>query len=332
MSSWNRVATTVFAFLAMTATGLPQTPEAYESLTDYFDEPPPGDLPVMFAPGIASTDLHDDWPPVFTPDGSEVILRVVGPAKNDHVTGSLLHSVREGEAWQPPVPLWFSNQFLEVEGFPAMSPDGSRLFVSTARAEWKGQGEPDRDIWVFQRVPRGWDEPERVGPSVNSDMHDLVTCVGSDGTLYFDREPRTGEWFSKTYYAKPDASGGYQDPVELLIPGSLQFTKVCISPDDGYLVMTGFHSTRSLDLYVSFKTGDDTWGEPVNLESINSPFSDKFPVLSHDGHYLFFASRRTPTEQTPPRLWDATEIQPAPRGNQVDVYWVSTAVIERLRP
>jgi hypothetical protein len=112
----------------------------------------------------------------------------------------------------------------------------------------------------------------------------------------------------------------------------MNFSKFLVAHDGSYLVMTGPHPTRGLDLYVSFRAPDGSWDEPINLESINSPRSDKFPGLSPDGRFLFFASRRTPAEQTPPRFWDALELRPSPRGNQVDVYWVSTEVIERLRP
>lgn len=329
----------VAASLAMLAVGCGSGQEARSFPIvrgDYFGASPPGDLPVMFAPGIASTDLHDDWHPVFSPDGNEAILRVVGPAEGDRVVGVLLHSVRVGGVWSAPAPLWFSNEVLDVEGFVALSADGSRLFVSTVRPE-QVAGEAagaalDRDIWIFERKDGAWGEPRNAGPSVNSDLHDLVTSVGADGTLYFDREPVSGEWFSTTYYARPDGSGGYLDPVELKLPGDLRFTKVAVAPDDSYLVITGFHPGRNLDLYVSFRTQDGEWGEPINLESTNSDRSDKFPGVSPDGRYLFFASRRTPAAQTPPRWWDALTLGPAPRGNQVDIYWVSTQVIERLRP
>ena len=325
-------------FLQLLACGVGlggQEPDGFPHVRGaYFGEPPPGLVPRLFAPGIASTDLGDDWPPLFTPDGTEVLLRVVAPKGDGSVVGILMSSVRVQGVWQPPEPLWFSNEFLEVEGFPALALDGASLFVSTAREEWTGEGDPDRDIWVFQREARGWGEPTRVGPSVNSDLHDLITAVGPDGTLYFDREPREGSWYSRSYLARPDSGGGYQVP-ELITDSSEtpgQFQKYAIAPDGSYRVLTGTHPTRGFDLYVSFREPSGSWGAPVNLESVNSNRSDKFPALSHDGRFLFFASRRTPLGEIPPRYWPLPGVQSAPDGNQVDVFWVSTEVIERMRP
>lgn len=301
---------------------------------DYFGEEPPGAEPVLFAPGIASTDMGDDWPPIFTPDGNEALLRVAGPAEDERIHVKLVHSQRVAGTWQAPVPLWFSNQFLVVEGFFALSPDGTKLFVSTRRSEWQEDSPPDRDIWIFEREGDEWGEPVSTGPLVNSDVHDLVSSVASDGTIYFDREPREGDWYAESYFARPDGSGGYLEAEELVISGTQSFLKACIAHDDSYLILTGSNPGRGFDLFVSFKTADDSWGEPINIEAINSEYSDKFPGLSPDGKYLFFASRRTQAEDTPTRLWGQSElgILPSTPGNQVDVYWVSTSVIEDLRP
>ncbi len=38
----------------------------------------PTDGVSVFAPGVASTQYHDDWPPVFSEDGREVVLRIPG--------------------------------------------------------------------------------------------------------------------------------------------------------------------------------------------------------------------------------------------------------------
>jgi len=337
VNDWKLARTAVVASLAMVAIDRPLAQDLHRFPVirgDYLGESLPGAVPVLFAPGMASTDLHDDWPPIFTPDGNEVLLRVVGPTRDGRVVGALVHAIREGGVWQPPEPLWFSNEFLDVEGFLALSRDGSRLYVSTARAAWTADGDdPDRDIWCFERADSVWSEPTRLDSNINSDLHDLVTSVGTDETLYFDRQPRSGEFFSRTYYAKPDGAGGYHDPVELTdFAGPVRFQKVLIAHDDSYLIMTGARPTGDLDLYVSFGASDGAWGKPINLESVNSVRSDKFPGLSPDGLFLFFASRRTPADQTPGRFWDIPEILSAPKGDQVDVYWVSTEVIERLRP
>ena len=51
----------------------PGTGPSFPRITgDYFGRPHPGATPELFAPGVVSTDLHDDGAPEFTPDGNEV--------------------------------------------------------------------------------------------------------------------------------------------------------------------------------------------------------------------------------------------------------------------
>jgi len=67
------------------------------------------------------------------------------------------------------------------------------------------------------------------------------------------------------------------------------------------------------DIYVSFKEQDGTWATPINLGSaVNSNAKEGSATISPDGKYLFFSRDEE----------DGT----------ANVYWVSTEVIERLRP
>ncbi|HSG27216.1 MAG TPA: hypothetical protein VLA34_01960, partial [Candidatus Krumholzibacterium sp.] len=86
-----------------------------------------------------------------------------------------------------------------------------------------------------------------------------------------------------------------------------------IAPDESYLI---FNSRRpggagEGDLYVSYRLDDGSWTEAVNLEALNTPYGDWGATVSPDGKYLFFTRNMT--------------------GNG-DIYWVSTDIIEELRP
>lgn len=66
------------------------------------------------------------------------------------------------------------------------------------------------------------------------------------------------------------------------------------------------------DLYISFQEEKGSWTEPINMgKPINSNKLEFCPMISPDGKYLFFSSRR--------------------RGNE-DIYWVDAKVIENLKP
>ncbi len=47
-----------------------------------------------------------------------------------------------------------------------------------------------------------------------------------------------------------------------------------------------------LDLYMSIKLPDNSWGTPINLgNQINTPYGEDYPVFSSDGKSLYFASQ-----------------------------------------
>ena len=93
-----------------------------------------------------------------------------------------------------------------------------------------------------------------------------------------------------------------------------------ISPNNNYLLVTARsneeENRKDNDIYVYFKNQDGTWSTPINLgATINTNFSEKTPSISPDGKYLFFGR-------------DERDIEPG----LSNIYWVSTDVIEKLRP
>ena len=69
-------------------------------------------------------------------------------------------------------------------------------------------------------------------------------------------------------------------------------------------------------MYVYFKKEDGTWTNPINLgNNINTSLNEKGPRITADGAYLFFGR-------------DERDIEPG----LANIYWVSTEVIEKLRP
>lgn len=64
---------------------------------------------------------------------------------------------------------------------------------------------------------------------------------------------------------------------------------------------------------VSFHQTDGSWGVPINLgESINTLDQERFPSVSPDGRYLFFARH-------------------ADNETYSDIYWVDAGIIQTTR-
>ena len=116
------------------------------------------------------------------------------------------------------------------------------------------------------------------------------------------------------YYA-PNISGEFPEVEEVDIDfGHHGF----ISPTQDYLlVYTRIQENEERndsDIYVCFKEKGGTWTEPINLgDDINSSLNDGAPRITPDGKYFFFTRSDKDRDLS-------------------TVYWVSTDVIENLRP
>ena len=68
-----------------------------------------------------------------------------------------------------------------------------------------------------------------------------------------------------------------------------------IAPDESYLIFTGMDRSDSLggtDLYISFRTEDGGWTNPVDIGApVNTPSNEMCPQVSRDGRFLFWNSR-----------------------------------------
>ena len=89
----------------------------------------------------------------------------------------------------------------------------------------------------------------------------------------------------------------------------------CVAPDESYLLFSRSNTDipmRDVNLWVSFKGPDGSWGEPVKLAApISGDKFDHCPKLSPDGEYLFYISDRA---------------------GRLQVYWVDASVIEAAKP
>ncbi len=273
---------------------------------DYLGQPPPGDTPVVFAPGIISTIYMEHSTLTFSPDGSEVFWRVEwGPGLDRSLYNpatwiSNKTMKRIGNRWTKPTASPCSDR-------PAFSPDGKRLYFS--------------DYYITKQG-NAWSEPHTLGllkrfPELKSIYEPSIT---HDGTLYFSSDTAgLGRIKDHVICRAKSVDGEYplleKLPRSINLPGSWNYSPF-IAPDESYMIFTSNRPGSldgSGDLYVSFRNNsDDTWSEPVNLgEPINTPGQESSPGVSPDGKYLFYTSPVA--------------------GRQADIFWVSTKRVEDLR-
>jgi hypothetical protein len=282
---------------------------------NYLGQTSPGEIPVVFARGIVSTDHLEHSAPAFSPDGNEVFWSLWRrPDKGEPQV--IMTMRREGGTWSAPAVAPFSGKF--VDGGPVFSADGQRIYFYSTRPT--AAGTTSDDIWFVVRQGTGWCEPrclELVArfPELKSVFQPSIT---RNGTLYFISRQKDTTLDEFLIWRAEYINGEYHKP-ELLPPSInapdayVNWTPF-IAPDESYLIFSSGRRDNhgGGDLYVSFRNADGSWTDPISLgEAVNTDKQERFPAISPDGQYLFF------TRPTP--------------GHSHDVFWVSTKVIEKRR-
>lgn len=268
----------------------------------------------LFAPGLISTNANEHSVLAFSPDGSVVLWAIM----DKNFRGRLLEMKYVNGKWSKPASPSFADTTAD-DYCPSFSVDGQKLFFSSRRKAPEGYptGRGNR-IWTVDKQPDGWGMPTPLDTTV-SKAKEFGHSIAKNGTIYFASGLDGGADMNILKAEKTVT--GYTKPV--LLPYSINSVGYedgpCISQNEDYLI---FESTRpdgiagSHDLYISFKDKNKRWGMPVNMgPKINSAGWERFPRLSPDGKYLFFASDRDKSAGK----------------TGYDIYWIDAKLIEELR-
>jgi Tol biopolymer transport system component len=265
----------------------------------YLGQEPPGMTVEMFAPDIVSTD-QSEINSVFSPDMNEFYFTTW---TRETGTKILVTSQIDGQ-WSAPQVASFSNHPSDVD--PAISYDGKRLYFATRRPR-PGESEARKegfDLWSVERTESDWGEEQYLGQVLNSGKSQVYPTATRDGTLYFQAVREDG-------YGKADI---YRENLGPAINSQNYEGDVFIAHDESYLIVSVYGRDDDLgggDLYISFQGSGGKWSPLKNMGgAINSDKRDFCPMVTPDGKYLFFSSKRE---------------------GEGDIFWVDAMVIETLR-
>lgn len=276
----------------------------------YLGQRPPGMKAEMFAPGIISTD-QSEINSVFSADGNEFYFTTW----TKEAGTKIMVTSQVNDRWTSPAVASFSNHPSDVD--PAFSHDGEKVFFGTRRPRpgENDSGEHGFDIWFADRIEAGWSEEQYLGPVVNSGKSQVYPSVTRDGTLYFQSIREEG-YGKADIYRSLLIKGVYQAPENLgpAINSENYEGDVFIANDESYLIVSISGRKDSIgagDLYLSFQNIDGSWSPLKNMGSaINSDKRDFCPMVTPDGKFLLFSSKRA---------------------GDGDIFWIDAKIIEALR-
>ncbi len=240
--------------------------------------------------------------------------------------------------WSAPVNLGPPVNTVLADYQPFLSKDGLSLYFSVL--EGPTQNSP-QDIWVAKRSSKSdnWEEPQRLGPEINTPVTEGQPFVTVDGHwMYFNSNrnrpdangaiPLGGNdiYVSHRQNKRQDfGPGGWEPAVNVGAGVNTSFGESgpFVFEDE----MTGvttlyFQSGRpgmgGADIYASTLQPDGTFGPAQRVFEVSSPYNDQRPSISRDGLQMYFASDRPGSTPNPDSGVSGPLGQPS-----VDI-WVST--------
>lgn len=263
----------------------------------YFGQTPPGDTPVVFAPGRISFPNRRETKIVFSPANNESLIGVGASG-----TLKILYSKYDSSFWSVPQPADFITNNFAIE--PFFSPDSQKIFFTSYA-----------DIYVSNRQGQTWSAPVKLGSPVNTLAEEYHPTVTNNGTLYFcsGRDNPLPDIYRSKY-----ENGNYTTVEKLSRVFNMPYHAwdPFIAPDESYMIFTSIHPDGfgNEDQYISYNK-NGSWTNPKNLGSkINTNKIEYGSYISPDSKYYFFSR---------PDGWGPNI--------SADIYWVSSGFIDSLR-
>lgn len=251
---------------------------------------PPGLTPVVFAPGLVSTEGNQASAVIY-PGGREIYFWDVAN-RGGTVVATIYVTREERGSWSTPEVVPFSGTYMDA--YVALHPDGSRLYFQSNRPIDPAESTFEYNLWYVEREGSGWSEARSMGRPINGRNHTGGASVTRDGTLYFtlmDFEGGRQEIYRSVY-----RDGTYQEPERLPAAVNVGFQNCdsYVAPDESYLVFLSFprvgHADNPGRLYLAVRDSGGRWsparvlGPPFNQEAVPGSVT-----ISPDGRYVLFS-------------------------------------------
>ncbi|NOS93805.1 MAG: hypothetical protein HOP30_17955, partial [Cyclobacteriaceae bacterium] len=214
-----------------------------------FQSPP--SAPALVGISQVNTFLNErDF--ALAPDGREIYFTISTP-KSTFQTIVFCQRLKNGEWSAPKVPS-FAGTYSDLE--PAFSADGNTLYFASNRP-LEGKEVKDFDLWRVKRSSNGWEIPEHLGNTINTQADEFYPSITNSGNLYFTAQYKGGVGREDIYMAQ-FINGSFQKPVVLdtAVNSKMYEFNAFVAPDESYILFTSYGRKDDMgggDLYLSVK-------------------------------------------------------------------------------
>jgi hypothetical protein len=196
-----------------------------------------------------------------------------------------------------------------IDGCPAQSPDGLRLYLASNRPGGRG----GLDIWVATRPAASapWGAPQNLGEPVNSAADDFCpTPVGKTGLFFVSREPLPGACGQgDIYFTHERAPGAWAEPERLLCapagpnseldeqgPSWVDVSNTLRGKKLLYFSRSSASPSVAGEIFVSERQNGARFGPATPVSELNdAAANDIQPNVRADGLEIVFSSNRAGT-------------------------------------
>jgi len=264
--------------------------------------------PVNFSPvnlGDNVNTKYDEYWPSLSSDEEMLVFtrRVPIDENNPKIFGNrqedIYVSINKNGQWQKAEPIGPPINTDDNEGAQFITSDGKRMFF-TACNRYDGLGKCD--IYMSEKLGKGWSIPINLGEPVNSSYNEKQPSLSSDGkSLYFVSNRPGGKGGLDIWVSNLNDQGKWTKPYNLgdsiNTPGDEQ--SPYIHPDNQtlYFASNGWPGMGSLDLYYSRRkpTNPPSWTIPTNLGYPINTYADEVGlIVNANGNRAYFSSDRNP--------------------------------------
>jgi outer membrane protein OmpA-like peptidoglycan-associated protein len=250
---------------------------------------------------VLNTKLNDAAV-AFSPDQktifftrNNIVNGKVGKDDNGIVRLKILYASLKGEdSWKNLESLPFNSDEYSV-AHPSISADGNKLYFAS---DMPG-GFGGMDLYVSEQENGRWGPPVNLGPSLNTEAHEIFPFIDKNNRLYFSSDGHIGLGGLDIYYATEKGMGEWNIPVNIGYPLNTSHDDCSItfgedgtwgyftSDRDGGAGRDDIYGFKKIAAPVEVLVVDATTREPIAGSSVMNSMTGNAMITGADGKISF---------------------------------------------